>query len=323
MENKSHAIAAGIFVLLLLAMLAGLASWLTRDTSTLRAYEISSKEAVTGLQPQAAVRYKGVQVGRVTAIGLDPQTRGNVLLHIAVDDSAPITASTFASLGVQGVTGLAFVQLDDTGESTQPLAGSPKHLARIPMRPGLLSRLTEQGGHMLGQLDAASQRLNSLLDAQNQQALVTAVNKLAQAASGISQLSRHADQALTGGGPPGSANLPQMAAQADASLKSISLTAERLRDSAEVVKNAAENFRRTTTRMLESGGTLDKIARATDEASRTVRQVGRVAEGVADQPQSLLFGRSAAAPGPGEPGFAPPAAASFQTEPQVTAPSTP
>ena len=332
MENKSHAIAAGTFVLLLLAMLIAMALWLTRDTSGQRLYDISSKDSVTGLQPQAGVRYKGVQVGRVTAISLDAQTRGNVLVRIAVSDNAPITSSTFASLGFQGVTGLAFVQLDDSGESSQALATSNSRVARIPMHPGLMSRLTEQGGHLLGQLDQASQRLNSLLAPERQEALATAVDKLSQAAANLSQLTRHADQVLTGAGPEGSASLPRMAAQVETSFKSIQLTSERLRESAEVVKGSADNFRRTTTRMNEPGGTLDKIARSTealaatstalnatllprltrttDEAARTVRQFGRVAEGLAEQPQSLLLGKGAALPGPGEPGFVAPAAGS-------------
>jgi phospholipid/cholesterol/gamma-HCH transport system substrate-binding protein len=331
MENKSHAIAAGTFVLLLAALLIAMAVWLTRDTSSQRIYEISSKEGVTGLQPQAGVRYKGVQVGRVSAISLDPQTHGNVLVRIAVSDAAPVTASTFASLGFQGVTGLAFVQLDDSGDATQPLATSITHPGRIPMRPGLMSRITEQGGHLLKQLDEASQRIDALVAPENQKILMAAVSNLSQAAAGIGQLTRHADQVLTGSGPEGSASLPRMATQLDTSFKSIQLTAERLRDSAETVKNSAEKFRLTNVRINEPGGTLDKIARSTealaastatlnatllprlsrttDDAARTVRQFGRVADGLAEQPQSLLWGRGPAAPGPGESGFVAPATA--------------
>jgi phospholipid/cholesterol/gamma-HCH transport system substrate-binding protein len=69
MENKSHAYAAGTFVLALLALLIGLAFWLTKDNTQQRVFELSSREAVTGLQPQASVRFKGVNVGKVTAIG--------------------------------------------------------------------------------------------------------------------------------------------------------------------------------------------------------------------------------------------------------------
>jgi len=323
MENKSHAIAAGTFVLLMLGLLIAMAVWLTRDTSEMRLYEISSKDAVTGLQPQAGVRYKGVTVGRVTAISLDPQTQGNVLVRIAVNDSAPITASTFASLGFQGVTGLAFVQLDDTGAATaQALATTVSHPARIPMRPGLMSRLTEQGGNLLTQLEEASKRVNQLLAPENQHTLTTAVDKLAQAAAGIQQITRHADEVLTGSGPAGSASLPRMAAQTEATFKSLQSTSERLKESGEVVKISAENFRRTTTRMNEPGGTLDRIARSTEaltnatvnlnatllpNLNRATRQVNRAVEGLADQPQSLLFGKGAGEPGPGENGFVAPA----------------
>ena len=322
MENKSHAIAAGTFVLLMVGLLIAMALWLTRDTSQQRPYEISSKEGVTGLQPQAGVRYKGVTVGRVTAINLDAQTPGNVLVRIAVNDNAPITAGTYASLGFQGVTGLAFIQLDDTGASPAALATTMSHPARIPMRPGLVSRLTEQGSALLTQLAEASKRMNDLLAPENQQTLTTAVTHLGQAAASIQRLSRDADQVLTGTGPQGSASLPKMAAQVDATFKSMQSTSERLKETAAIVNTSAENFRRTTTRMNEPGGTLDRIARSTEaltnatttlnatllpNLNRTVRLTNRAVEGLADQPQSLLFGKGATAPGPGESGFVAPA----------------
>lgn len=324
MENKSHAIAAGTFVLVLMGLLIAMAVWLTRDTSDMRLYDISSKEGVTGLQPQAGVRYKGVTVGRVTAISLDTQTPGNVLVRIAVNDSAPITAGTYASLGFQGVTGLAFVQLDDTGTSPAALATTIANPSRIPMRPGLVSRLTEQGSNLLGQLEEASKRMNQLLASENQQNLTTAVTQLGKAAASIDQLSRHADQVLTGTGAAGSASLPRMAAQVDATFKSMQSTSERLKESSDVVRGSAENFRRTTTRMNEPGGTLDRIARSTEaltnattqlnatllpNLNRTVRLTNRAVEDLSEQPQSLIFGKPGAAPGPGESGFVAPAAA--------------
>jgi phospholipid/cholesterol/gamma-HCH transport system substrate-binding protein len=328
MENKSHAIAAGSFVLLLLALLVAMVAWLTRDNSAQRPFEISSSEAVTGLQPQAGVRYKGVAVGRVTAITLDPQMSGNVLVQIAVNESVPVTATTFASLGFQGVTGLAFVQLDDSAQSSPPLSTSITQPARIPMRPGLVSRLSAQGGNLLTQLEQASGRVNALLAPERQQALQDAVIQLGKTAASIERLTRHADQVLTGSGPEGSASLPRMAAQSEATLQGMQRTAERLKDSSEVVKNSAAEFRRVSVRMNEPGGTLDRIARSTEaiatasttlntsllprldrsseEATRAARQIGRVAEGLAEQPQSLLLGRGAPAPGPGEAGFVAP-----------------
>ena len=337
MENKSHALAAGAFVLTVTALLIALGAWLMRDTAEQRQFEISSKDGVTGLQPQAGVRYKGVLVGRVTSIGLDPQARGHVLVRIAVSENAPITRTTYASLGFQGVTGLAFVQLDDAAEGSPELTAEGGQPARIPMRQGMLSRLTEQGGNLLGQLEQASQRMNALLAQDNQKQLMVAVAQMGQAASSISLLAQRTQQIMAGQGGEGSPSLPQMAAQAEATLKSIQATSERLNGSAEAVRNSATEFRRMSVRMNEPGGTLDRIARSTDalvatsqtlnaslmprlnraadDTARTVRQVGRVVESVGDNPQSLLLGRGTLPPGPGEPGFVAPAS------PQPAAPS--
>lgn len=331
MENKSHALAAGAFVVALLALLTALAVWLTRDTTEQRLFEISSAEGVTGLQPQAAVRYKGVLVGRVTDIALDPLQRGNVLLRIAVNEAAPITRTTYASLGFQGVTGLAFVQLDDKDEGSPALVAEGDAAPRIPMRASMVSRLSEQGGNLLTQLEQASIRMNGLLANDNQKQLMGAISNLSDAAANISALTKRADQVLGADGNPVAMNLPHMVAQADATLKSIQITTERLGASADAVRNSATEFQRTSKRMSDPGGTLDKIGQSTDalattsrqiqiqllprlqrtveDTGRTARQVGRAVESLNDNPQSVLFGRTTGLPGPGEPGFVAPAPA--------------
>ena len=106
MENKAHAMAAGAFVLVVTALLALLAVWLLRDTSQRDLYEMSTDETISGLQPQAAVRFRGVPVGKVEVIGFDAKVKGNVLLRVSIDRAAPMTKSTYAKVASQGVTGL-------------------------------------------------------------------------------------------------------------------------------------------------------------------------------------------------------------------------
>ena len=146
MENKAHALAAGAFVLLVSALLVAMAWWLSREGGVRVAYELSSRDSVSGLNLQAAVRFKGVQVGKVTAISFDPKVPGNVLVRISVDTNAPVTQATFATLGYQGVTGIAHVQLDDGPGPKTPLVSLDGDPPRIPMRPGLMGRITHQGG---------------------------------------------------------------------------------------------------------------------------------------------------------------------------------
>ena len=76
MENKAHALVAGLFVVVLAALLLGLGAWLTHDNGPRVRYEISTRDSVTGLAEQAPVRYRGVDVGKVTSIGFDRRRQG-------------------------------------------------------------------------------------------------------------------------------------------------------------------------------------------------------------------------------------------------------
>lgn len=326
MENKAHALAAGAFVILVAALLVGLAVWLTRDTTERRSYELISEHGVNGLQPQAGVRYKGVLVGRVTEIQLDSETLGSVRVSLAVDVNAPITKSTYATLGFQGITGLAFVQLDDSGESQEILETSNKKPARIPLRANVFSRLSEQGTGLMNQVVEVGTRVNQLLEPKNQKVMIDAIAQIGQAATSMRQLAQRADGVLQA--QSADLNLPQLGRDAGVTLAAMKASSERLGLAADAMRKSAEEFKAVSTRMNEPGGTLDKIARSADamaltnqslnatlvprlnrvadETARTVRQVNRTVDGVNDNPQSLILGRGAATPGPGEAGFSAP-----------------
>lgn len=323
MENKSHALAAGIFVIAVAALLAGLGMWLTRDQTDYQLYELSSKDSVSGLQPQAAVRYKGVAVGKVTHIGFDPQVAGNVLIRIAVNADAPISPTTFATLGYQGVTGLAHVQLDD---AEAPLPAPPpgaSGLPRLPLHSSSFSQLAEQGPAILGQVQEATQRINTLLGDENQQRFSTALKQLGDAAGSIDQLARRLDNTVTTRLDPALAGVPPL-------VQDTQQTLQALRQAGSSAATAANDVSQAIRTLQAEGGALDEIAagakslagaadrfgrvtlprinHAADETARAARRVGRTASGINDNPQSLIYGPGRSAAGPGEPGFTAPAA---------------
>ncbi len=328
MENKSHALAAGAFVLLVSALLVALATWLTRDAALRTVYEISTREPVTGLQVQAAVRYRGIPVGKVLSIDFDPKIAGNVRVSISVDDSTPITESTFATLGFQGVTGLSFVQLDDSGASTVELEPKDGETPRIPLRPGLFSKLTDQGASAMAQLEETTRRLNALLAPEQQKALLDAVRNIGHAAGNINQLSLHLDQLLQGQGGPGSVSAPQLAQEVSATLKALQATSAEASRTVQEGSRAASELAQVAQRLRQSGGSLDKldqgvdamqltgktlnastlprVSKAADDVARAARRVERTANNLNENPQTLLYGAGTVAPGPGEPGFTAP-----------------
>jgi phospholipid/cholesterol/gamma-HCH transport system substrate-binding protein len=307
MENKAHAMAAGIFVVVITILLVGLAAWLTRDTGQRDPYEISTRETITGLQEQAAVRYRGVEVGKVAAIGFDPKVQGNVLMKLEIDHDAPVTKDTFATLGFQGVTGLAFVQLDDTGTPAPRLQPEEGHPPRIPLRPGLLSKLMDKGEVIVERVEQLTSRMNQLLGDENQKRFSSALDNLGSAAADAGQLAKRLDSTVATRVDPAIASVQKSAEQVGKTAANFSQTAQRLNqkdgpmdrlaEGTEALSHAADSF---------NSATLPRINRVTEETSRAVRQLGRTANTINDNPQSLIFGSGVASPGPGEPGFTAP-----------------
>ena len=134
MENKAHALIAGLFtVVLLLAAIFGV-MWFNGDRVQRVPYEIATKLSVPGLNPQADVRYRGLNVGRVDTIVFDPQSPGQILIRLKINLDTPMTPATYGTLGYQGVTGIAYIQLDDDGSNPAKLASSASKPARITLR---------------------------------------------------------------------------------------------------------------------------------------------------------------------------------------------
>jgi phospholipid/cholesterol/gamma-HCH transport system substrate-binding protein len=318
MENKAHAIAAGIFVVAVTVLLVALAAWLTRDTGARDVYEISTRETVTGLQPQAPVRYRGVDVGKVASIGFDPKATGNVLLRLEIDREAPVTGDTFATLSFQGITGLAFIQLDDTGKPAPRLVGdNGDNPPRIPLKPGLLTKLADKGEVILDQVEQVATRFNRLLGDENQRRISNALANLDTAATDASRLAQRLDSTV--------------AKRVDPALAEASTTLRAVRKSADAVEKTAADFSDTARRLNDKDGPMDRLAegsqalshaadsfnaatlprinRVTEDTSRAVRLLSRTVTTINDNPQSLIFGAGPVTPGPGEPGFTPPGAA--------------
>jgi phospholipid/cholesterol/gamma-HCH transport system substrate-binding protein len=320
MENKAHALAAGAFVLIITALLALLAVWLTRDNTQRDLYEMSTSETISGLQPQAPVRFRGVPVGKVELIGFDEKVKGNVLVRVSIDRSAPVTKSAYATVASQGVTGLGFIQLDDEGESAERLVPNDDDPPRIPLKPGGIDKLLKQSEVIFNQIEQASTKLNLLLGDDTQKRVATALDNVGQAATGVHQLTTSMTTILNAQLGPDRVNFPAFVKNADATVLSLRRTSEQANASVAEIGSAARrlNEKGGAIDKLSEGGaslsagvqtfsaaTLPKLGEVADETARTMRQLRRTVNAVDDNPQSLIFGNGPVVPGPGEAGFSP------------------
>jgi phospholipid/cholesterol/gamma-HCH transport system substrate-binding protein len=310
MESRSHALLAGAFTLLLLAGVILVAVFINRDRATLTNYEIVSTNAVSGLTQQSPVRYQGVPVGKVQALSFDPNVPGSVRIRIGVAPSTPITESTWAELGVQGVTGLANIDLRDDGSSRVRLTRQGDALPVIPLRSGLFERLSQGGGNIVSNFEKISSQLAMLLSEQNVQALQTALRNAADMSVSLKEVSARLRPLAAKAGPLVD-SLNETSKQAQSAARDIGALAQQARVAVAQLDVPDGPFAMATRSLREiadaasrlSSETLPAVGEMANQVNATARGVLSTARRVGDTPQSIIFGAPPHRPGPGEAGF--------------------
>lgn len=170
METRASYFLVGTFVIVgIIAMLAA-AVWVT-DTRTGRAtvlYDIYFEGSVAGLRPGNAVQYRGIPVGGVLDMRIDPDNVERVLVTIEVAAGTPIREDTEATLALQGITGIAYIQLTGGTQESPELEPAPgRERAVIPSHPSQLSALIDAAPELLERFISVISRLEELLGHEN------------------------------------------------------------------------------------------------------------------------------------------------------------
>lgn len=298
MESRAHALMAGMFVLLLGLAVVVAAVWFRGDTEQTETYTLATRYSVAGLNVQAPVKFRGLEVGRVHTIEFDPDDPAVILIRAAVRSGTPITQGTHAQLAAQGITGLAYVVLDDDGKNPAPLASD----ARIAVRPSLFDKLATSGEDVLMNLTQTAARLNALLSEENQAQLVRTLNRLEVTSDKYGALAEEllpAARALR-------TDVGVVLKRTDALVTDLSTLTRNVNQRMDKVDRLM-----TSTEQFASGGaaltdsmlyeTLPRMNLLLDDLQRTTRGLEVLVRDLNDEPASLVFGRPVPAPGPGEP----------------------
>lgn len=310
MENRAYALIAGVFTVLLAAGIVVAANWLSRTNIQYKTYVLVARSAVSGLNPEAQVRMRGVIVGQVQTIRFDPEDPLQVLVRIEVDETTPVTQGTYATLGLQGITGLSYVSLDDEGAKPTLLATSDADPARLELHPSFIDQVSESGQQLVTEAGETARRLNALLSDANQQRLIETLANIEMLSKRMIAVADQLEPAIAG--------LPKVETRAETALSRAETTlaefqqlAKEARQHLIAIEKAGGSVQRVGSSWTALGDHLDTetvpaVNSTITGISRTNRSFEHLADELRREPQSLLFGRAAPEPGPGEPGFMPP-----------------
>ena len=184
MERDARYATVAVFALACVAAAFAFIWWYSGrgDQREYQTYEIYFQGTVSGLSKGSPVRYLGVDVGRVTALGVDKLDAGRVKVVADIDLTAPISGATLAKLGLLGLTGLLYIDLQEDPDvpASRPLRRGVAHPV-IPARKGTIEASAERLPEILGQATSVLARIERVLSDENVRSLSQTMANLEQA----------------------------------------------------------------------------------------------------------------------------------------------
>lgn len=308
MEEKVNFAVVGVFVLVLGTALIGGVLWLSSSKSyrtSYDTYQTFMNESVAGLDLNAPVRYRGVEVGRVHKIMLAPGNIEQVQLLLSIKRGTPIKVDTVAVLQTHGLTGIAFVDLSGGSRDSPPLKiqGNEEYPV-IKSGPSLMARLDLSVTTLLANLNKSSENFNALMDADNRRAVKNTLADIAILSRTLAARSATINSSLTNAARTMentvrlTNDLPQLAQRIQRSADTFDhMTNELARTSAGA--STMIDGARTDVQQFTSE-TLPELHQLVTELRDLAGSLQRVSTQLEQNPSALLYGKPAAKRGPGE-----------------------
>lgn len=307
MKNRINHALVGLFVLVLGAAWLGISLWLTLGdyTTQYKTYRVFLDESVSGLYLDAPVKYRGVEVGKVVGIELNPEKPDQVMLTLDVVDTTPIRTDTVAELSAQGLTGIAFVDLKGGTVEAPPLqAQDGEEFPVIPSLPSFFARLDMSSTELITNLNALVSSLARMMDADGRAQLRNILNNLNTVTSTLARREAELDESLASAArlfrnsADASEKLAPLLAQVNDTASSIQVMAEQVATAGESLNSYVSSSGTGVTQFSQQ--TLPEFGALVAEMRRLANTMQKFGERLEEDPRALIYGNDLYPPGPGE-----------------------
>jgi phospholipid/cholesterol/gamma-HCH transport system substrate-binding protein len=178
METRANYATIGLFTLGVIVACFVFIYWLARyDESGIRKpLRILIPGSVAGLAPGSQVLFNGIKVGEVNTLRINPEDPNQVEAMVSVDPNQPIKADTKASLGIQGLTGIAYIELKG-GTGTLPNLLDQQGIPTLNAQGSGLQDLIASAQELVAKVNTAVDRVNGFIDT-SEPALTSSVKNI-------------------------------------------------------------------------------------------------------------------------------------------------
>jgi phospholipid/cholesterol/gamma-HCH transport system substrate-binding protein len=313
MENRAYAIAVGIFTLVLGIGMMLTYWWMSGSQEARTEYTVNSQLPITGLSPEAAVKFRGVNVGKVTEISLDSTAQTTILIKIEVLETLKLSTKAYAELRRQGLTGIAYLDLNDDSQNAPILLSD----GVIPLQPTLVDNLMAKGPELISQFEVLLQSTSQLASSTDHLLANINIEKVNNTIANFEEVSEKAIPAINAAAEV-LHNANQIVSKENQvqlikTLESVQQTfdatkplIDALSQTNKKVEKAATQIELSTSQLTNIliADTLPQIHAVTQNMNQSLTHFNQLAGVLEDNPQSIIFGKPVDSPGPGEEGFA-------------------
>ncbi|MCO4845568.1 MAG: MCE family protein [Sulfurovum sp.] len=169
MYSRVNYTIVGIFVLLFGAGMVWFAFWLAKYglEEEFNTYRLEMKESIAGLSIDSSVKLRGVDVGKVSKMQINPKNIEMVEVFVNIMKGIPIKEDMVAHTQMFGVTGLLSIEIDGGTNTAKTLIPTKEYIPLIKTQPSFLSKLTGDIGGVSGKLEDLLVQSEKLLSDRN------------------------------------------------------------------------------------------------------------------------------------------------------------
>jgi phospholipid/cholesterol/gamma-HCH transport system substrate-binding protein len=303
-ETRANYVFVGASVLAAIAAIIIFVFWLGRNQLNKHedVYHTYFTGSVTGLSSGSPVRYRGVPVGIVGYIAIDPDNIEQIRVTLKLRERTPIKTDTVASLETAGITGGSYIELTGGTNAAPLLVSQNGEVPVIKSRDSGLQSVLDDAPKLLAKLNLLSDQANKLLSDQNVKTITTTFDHLNSLSANLDALGPDAKQTI--------ANLNKLTADLNKQLPPLMDT---LKQDGTSIREAADEFHKvgsnvdalitenraplrdfTTNGLGEVGALVANLRNLTDTLNRVADHLDR-------DPQRYLFGGTSAGVDPSRP----------------------
>lgn len=319
MNNKTNYTLVGLMVVTGIVILLAFSYWMLKpsDEAKERTYIIYFTESVFGLNLNAPVKFRGINVGRVTKMRINPKNSEEVEVRVSILADTPIENNIVAKLTAQGITGLTYINLT-AGEAKkiEKVKINGEMCRVIPTAPSFFKHFEQSFGSMSDRMTAALYQAEKLLNDENQKELMRLVRA---SANSMEKVDRVLDEKTITHLHNTVRNLDETTAHLNHTLTKIDTTLDYTKHWED---NLQENFGEIMISYKHMEGTLRAFEDALDRGDFNIREItsemvptltttlielqkvlirfDQSLQGLQKSPSDILYKRQEVKKGPGE-----------------------